>query len=117
MIRANILLQYITIGIVIVACMYIAIFSHRKDPGSRPEQSMWDLCWTKWHWDRFFSELFGIPVNIIPPLLHIHSCIIWGLDYGPVSGRSSVETGLVSPLRSNIDVLAINTAESGTRTG
>jgi hypothetical protein len=20
---------------------------------------MWDLWWTKWHWDRFFSEFFG----------------------------------------------------------
>jgi hypothetical protein len=20
---------------------------------------MWDLWWTKWHWDRFFSEYFG----------------------------------------------------------
>jgi hypothetical protein len=26
------------------------------------------------------------PVSIIPPLLHIHSCIIWGMDNGPVSG-------------------------------
>jgi hypothetical protein len=24
------------------------------------------------------------PVSIIPPLLHIHSCIIWGMDNGPV---------------------------------
>jgi hypothetical protein len=29
------------------------------------------------------------PVNIIPPLLHIHTCNIWGMDNGPVSGRSS----------------------------
>jgi hypothetical protein len=28
--------------------------SHRGDPGSVPGQSMWDLWWTKWHWDRFF---------------------------------------------------------------
>jgi hypothetical protein len=37
------------------------------------------------------------PVIIIPPLLHIHSCIVWGLDNEPVSGRSSTET--VSPHR------------------
>jgi hypothetical protein len=24
---------------------------------------MWDL-WTKWHWDRFFSEYFGFPLSI-----------------------------------------------------
>jgi hypothetical protein len=22
---------------------------------------MWDLWWTKWHWDRFFPEYFGFP--------------------------------------------------------
>jgi hypothetical protein len=27
-----------------------------------PGQSMWDLWWTKWHWDRFFPELFGFPL-------------------------------------------------------
>jgi hypothetical protein len=28
---------------------------------------MWDLWWIKWYWDRFFSEFFGLPVNIITP--------------------------------------------------
>jgi hypothetical protein len=32
------------------------------------------------------------PVSIIPPLLYIHSCIIWGMGKGPVRGRSSLET-------------------------
>jgi hypothetical protein len=32
---------------------------------------MWDLWWTKWHWDRFFSELFSFPINIIPPWLSL----------------------------------------------
>jgi hypothetical protein len=27
------------------------------------------------------------PVSIIPPPLHIHSCIIWGMDSAPVSGQ------------------------------
>jgi hypothetical protein len=26
-----------------------------------PGQSMWGLWWTKWHWDRFFSELSVFP--------------------------------------------------------
>jgi hypothetical protein len=26
------------------------------------------------------------PVSIIPPLLHIHPYIIWGIDNGPVNG-------------------------------
>jgi hypothetical protein len=41
------------------------------------------------------------PVSIIPPLLHIHSCVIWGLDSGPVSDRSSAEIRAVSRLRNN----------------
>jgi hypothetical protein len=24
-----------------------------------PSQSMWNLWWTKWHWDRFSSKFFG----------------------------------------------------------
>jgi hypothetical protein len=32
---------------------------------------MWDLWWTKWHWDRFFPEYFSFfPVNFNPPVLH-----------------------------------------------
>jgi hypothetical protein len=34
-------------------------------------QSMWDLLWTKWQWDRFqFS-----PVSVSSPVLHTHSFI------------------------------------------
>ena len=33
--------------------------------------SMWDLWWTKWHWDRFFSEYFGFPLSI-----SFHRCSI-----------------------------------------
>jgi hypothetical protein len=29
------------------------------------------------------------PVSVIPPLLHIHLSIIWGVDNGPVSGPVS----------------------------
>jgi hypothetical protein len=35
-----------------------------RRPGFAPGQSMWDLWWTKWHWDMFFSEFFGIPLTI-----------------------------------------------------
>jgi hypothetical protein len=45
--------------------------SHRGGPGSIPGQSMWDLWWTKWHWDRFFSEYFGFPLSI-----SFHRCSI-----------------------------------------
>jgi hypothetical protein len=32
---------------------------------------MWDLWWTKWHWDRFFPEFFGFPLSI-----PFHQCSI-----------------------------------------
>jgi hypothetical protein len=25
---------------------------------------MWDLWWTKWHWDKFLSNFFGFPLSI-----------------------------------------------------
>jgi hypothetical protein len=34
--------------------------------GFTPRSVQWDLWWTKWHWDRFFSKFFGFPINIIP---------------------------------------------------
>jgi hypothetical protein len=39
----------------------------------------------------FLRVLRFFPVRIIPLLLHIHSYIIWWMDKGPVSGRSSNE--------------------------
>jgi hypothetical protein len=38
------------------------------------------------------SLSFGFLINIIPTMSHIHSYIIWGMDSGPVRGRSSTET-------------------------
>jgi hypothetical protein len=32
---------------------------------------MWDLWWTKWHWDRFFSEYFDFLLSI-----SFHRCYI-----------------------------------------
>jgi hypothetical protein len=35
--------------------------------------SIWDLWWTKWHWDGFIlRELWLSSVSIIPPVLHTH---------------------------------------------
>jgi hypothetical protein len=44
-------------------------------PLTAETQSVWDLWWTEWHWDRFFSEFFGSPLSIqytISPLLCTH---------------------------------------------
>jgi hypothetical protein len=39
-----------------------------------------DLWWTKWHWDRFFSESFGFsPVNIYHSTVALQTHIIWGM--------------------------------------
>jgi hypothetical protein len=40
----------------------------------------------------FFPSSSVSPVSIISPVLRIHSCVSWGLDNGPASGRSSIET-------------------------
>jgi hypothetical protein len=29
-----------------------------------PGQPVRDLLWTKWHWNRFFSEYFGLPLSV-----------------------------------------------------
>jgi hypothetical protein len=34
-----------------------------------------------------YQVLWFSPVSIISPLLYIHSCIIWGMDNGPISGQ------------------------------
>jgi hypothetical protein len=40
----------------------------------------------------FLRVLQFLLVSVIPPLLHIHSCIVCGIDNGPVRGRSSIDT-------------------------
>jgi hypothetical protein len=44
----------------------------------------------------FFQVLWISPVNIIPPWLHIHLCIIWGIDSGAVTDLVSQRLGLTS---------------------
>jgi hypothetical protein len=39
-----------------------------RGPGSIPDNFIWDLLWTKWCWDRFFSEYF----RSTPPV----SCLV-----------------------------------------
>jgi hypothetical protein len=42
----------------------------------RPGHSMWDLWWTKWQWDRIFSEFFGLPVSICNSTVVLQTHII-----------------------------------------
>ena len=39
-----------------------------------PEQTVWDLWWTKWHWWKFFFLVCGFYTVIVsPPVLCIHA--------------------------------------------
>jgi hypothetical protein len=40
------------------------IVSHHGASGSGLGQSMWDLWWTKWHWDTGVSEFLGLPPSL-----------------------------------------------------
>jgi hypothetical protein len=33
-----------------------------EGPGSIPGQSMWDLWWTRWHWNKSFCKYFSFPL-------------------------------------------------------
>jgi hypothetical protein len=50
--------------------------------------AVWGLWWTKWFWDRFFSELFGFP---LPVSFHLCSIVLCHqrMNNRPVAGRSS----------------------------
>jgi hypothetical protein len=48
---------------------------------SRFGQSMWDLWWKKWQWDRFFCEFLRFPFNIIPLWLSILMCHLGDEQY------------------------------------
>ena len=66
--------------------------SHRGKPDSMPSQNLLDLWWTKWHWDRFFSQEFMFClVSIITPLLNTYRPIP---DAGTLS-RLTTHIGLV----------------------
>jgi hypothetical protein len=45
-----------------------------------------DLWWTKWTRTSFFTQLFGLAVSIILPLLHTQSCTSWVAASGLLSG-------------------------------
>jgi hypothetical protein len=43
-----------------------------KDPYSSLSKVMWDLWWTKRHWEQVSSEYFGFPRQSFHRLLHTH---------------------------------------------
>lgn len=45
--------------------------SNSEALGSVPVQSVCNLWWEKWHWNRVFFKYFAFLVSIIPPILDI----------------------------------------------
>lgn len=60
----------------------------RGGRGSRPVHSMWDCGGRSGVGYVFLQVLRFYPV--IPPLLHVHTYIIWGMGKEPVSGPVSL---------------------------
>jgi hypothetical protein len=50
---------------------------------------MWDLWWTKWHWDRLLSEFFGFTQSISFHRGSPFTYIAWGIYNRLDGGRSS----------------------------
>jgi hypothetical protein len=55
-----------------------ALASHRGGLGSFSGHSTWNLWWTKWHWDRFFSEFFSFPLSVYHSTVDHHTHISRG---------------------------------------
>jgi len=49
--------------------------SRRWGPGSALGQSMLDLRWTKWHYDRFSSPRFSIVLTLLHIHLNLHAAL------------------------------------------
>jgi hypothetical protein len=60
-----------------------------RNPKSRPCQFMWDLLWVKWHWERFFSEFFGLTLSVSFHRGSSYSFIISEVNSRPVVSRNS----------------------------
>jgi hypothetical protein len=63
--------------------------SHRGGPGLCPRCSRWNLRWTHWKWNRFFSDFFGFPLSVSFHRGSPHSYITWETNNRLVGGRSS----------------------------
>jgi hypothetical protein len=48
---------------------------------SIPGQSVWNLWWTVWYWERFCSWYFGFILSIFPPVFHTHMSVIYYRRY------------------------------------
>jgi hypothetical protein len=58
-------------------------------PSLLPVQSMWDLWWTKWHWERFFLKFFSFTLSSAFRCGFPDAYISRQTNNRPVSGCSS----------------------------
>jgi hypothetical protein len=75
----------------------LSLVSHRRGPCSRPGQFMWDLWWTKWHWDILFSESFGFLLSVSFHRCSIFTYISGWWARGPLAAQ--FHRDIVSPHR------------------
>ena len=58
--------------------------SRQGGVGSIPDQSMWNVCWTKPQWDRFFSVYFGYRLSVSfhqYPVLPLSTCCTYQVKW------------------------------------
>jgi hypothetical protein len=60
---------------------------------------MWDILWTRWHWDRFFSEFFGFLVSISFHRESLYSYIVWEMNSRPL--MATVQRHGLTPIGMN----------------
>jgi hypothetical protein len=71
--------------------------SSRRRPGFAPRLFHWGYVGDKVALGQSFLRVIRFsPISIIPSLLHIHSCIIWGMDNGLDRGSAPQRHSLIS---------------------
>jgi hypothetical protein len=50
----------VTVAIARAMAQAVSRWPLTAEARGRAQVCMWDLWWTKWYWDRFFSEFFGL---------------------------------------------------------
>ena len=65
-----------------------------RDPGSGPDLSMRELCWTEWHWDGFVVDRVELG-RVCGGQWHWDRFVVDRVELGRVcSGQSGTGTGL-----------------------
>ena len=52
------------VGCILLRIQAVQVLGLTPTLVSVPGESVWNLWWTKWHCDWFFSRIFGVPLNL-----------------------------------------------------